>query len=89
MGAPRCDWKTFYEAVVLETDFHKMQDRIAKARQAIQRRFAEGFSLEIAATELAAIDNALAALMALEIEVRPNKSGNAQHLTFEQELRQT
>jgi hypothetical protein len=83
------DWQKSYSAAVLESGFQKIQDRVAEARQAIQRRLAEVFSLEIAATELAAIDNALAALMALEIEVLPNKSGNVQLLTFEQELRQT
>jgi hypothetical protein len=64
------DWQKSYSAAVLESGFQEIQDRVAEARQAIQRRLAEVFSLEIAATELAAIDNALAALMALEIEMR-------------------
>ena len=85
MGAPRCDWKTFYEAVVLETDFHKMQDRIAKARQAIQRRLSEGASLEIDASELAAMDHALAALMTIETEMQPEKPGNGQPGFHQQE----
>jgi hypothetical protein len=84
MGAAY-DWQKSYRAAVLETDFHKMQDRVAEARQAIARRLAEGFSLEIAPTELAAIDNALAALMALEIEMRSENYGNGQSELNQQE----
>ena len=80
------DWQKSYSAAFLETDFHKMQDRVAEARQAIQRRLSEGSSLEIDATELAAIDNALAALMALEIEMRLDENyGNGQPELNQQE----
>jgi hypothetical protein len=65
------DWQKFYEAAVLETDIAKMQDRVAEAHQAILQRLAEGPSPENDTTELAAIDNALAALMFREIEMQP------------------
>jgi hypothetical protein len=70
------DWQKFYEAAVLETDSQKMRNRVAEARAAILQRLVEVASSETDAAELAAIDNALAALMVLEIEMRPENSGN-------------
>jgi hypothetical protein len=70
------DWQKFCEVAILETDFQKMRDRLAEAREAILRRLLEVPSPEADANELAAIDNALAALMVLEIEMLPENSGN-------------
>ena len=63
------DWQKFYETAVLESNPAKIEDRVAEARQAIQQRLSKGPSLEIDATELAAIDDALAALMVLKLEM--------------------
>ena len=46
---------------------------------------AEGASLEIDASELAAMDNALAALMTNETEMQPEKPGNGQPGFHQQE----
>jgi hypothetical protein len=66
------DWTKFYEAAVLETDFSKRPERVAKAQEAIRQRLAEGSAANDAA-ELAAIDKTLAALTILEAEVSPKK----------------
>lgn len=62
------DWTKFYEAAVLETDFSKRPERVAKAQEAIRQRLAEGSAANDGA-ELAAIDKTLAALSVLETEV--------------------
>ena len=67
MGA-EYGWQKFYEAAVLETDITTRRDRIDEARQAIQQRLVDGLSRENDATELAAIDYALAGLWVLTIE---------------------
>src|ERR1700730_9654551 len=72
------DWQGLYEAAVFETDFQKIQNRVAEAREAIQQRLAEGLSRENDATELRAIDSALAALAVLETESPPQKASNDQ-----------
>lgn len=64
-------WQKFYENAVHETDIREIQHRVAEARQAIQQRV-EGPSSEVDATELKAIEHALAALMSLEIEMSPD-----------------
>ena len=67
MGA-EYGWQKFYEAAVLETDITTRRERIDEARQAIQQRLVDGLSRENDATELAAIDYALAGLWVLTIE---------------------
>jgi hypothetical protein len=66
------DWTKFYEAAVLETDFSKRSERVAKAQEVIRQRLAEGSAANDPA-ELAAIDKTLAALTILEAEVLPKK----------------
>jgi hypothetical protein len=64
------DLMKLYEAAVLETDFTKRPERVAKAQEAIRRRLTEGTADP---AELAAIDKTLAALAILEAEVLPKK----------------
>jgi len=77
------DWQKFYETAVLESNPAKIEDRVAEARQAIQQRLSKGPSLEIDATELATIDEALAALMVLKLEMTPEDSGDDPELSGE------
>ena len=77
-------WQKFYEAAVLETDFRKMPDRIAKAEQAIQQRLSDSPPPKIEAAELHAIGNTLAALTVLKAQSTTPESRNGYHEKFAQ-----
>jgi hypothetical protein len=63
-------WEKAYQVIALKTDPRRMRHRISETRKAIRQRLADG---GLDTTELEAIDSALATLMTLEIEARPEK----------------
>ena len=75
-------WQKFYEAAVLETDFRKMPDRVAKAEQAIQQRLSVSPPPKIEAAELQAIGNTLTALAVLKAESTTPDSSPGHHEKF-------
>jgi hypothetical protein len=77
-------WQEFYEAAVVETDFPKMQDYVAKAEQAIRQRLSDSPPPLIDAAELEAIGKTLTALMVLKLE-RARESDNGHHAKCEQD----
>src|SRR6185369_7935370 len=62
-------WQKFYEKAVLQTDFEKLPDCIAKAEQAIQQRLAENPPPLTDSAEFEAIGKTLAALAVLKAQL--------------------
>jgi hypothetical protein len=73
------DWKSLYEAVLVEADVHKLQSRIDEAQQAILDR-AEELPNQPFDEEHQALRNAMAVLQALQ-RVAPITSGSLQPRT--------
>ena len=62
-------WKKVYEAAVVQTDFEKLPNDIAKAEQAIQQRLAENPPPLTDSAEFEAIGKTLAALAVLKAQI--------------------
>jgi len=62
-------WQKFYEDAVVQTDFEKLPDCIAKAEQAIQQRLSDSPPPLTDAAEFEAIGKTLAALAVLKAQM--------------------
>jgi hypothetical protein len=66
-------WQTTYEQAVVQTDFEKLPDCIAKAELAIQQRLAENPPPLTDSAEFEAMGRTLAALVVLKAQIQTLK----------------